>query len=253
MSWARDSRNDLTASLGEFIGTAYFVFFGVGGGMALSNNIIDSDAGVALIAGPLAWGFSLLVNVWIWSPISGGVLNPAITIALVITESLPIFRGVLYIVAEFLGALLGAYLTSIALPGPEGGATTLAEGTSIFQGLILEAICTSLLTFSVFILAIEKSARFTAALGIGWALFISAIAAGPYTGGSLNPARTFGPSIVTGTFGTANWIYYAGPVLGALLASAYWFLFKKLKHNEQLTNKYDEDTSKQESIKYQDA
>ncbi|CAG8432930.1 6076_t:CDS:2 [Diversispora eburnea] len=227
MSWASNSRNDLTKSLGEFIGTAYFVFFGVGGNVALSNNIIDSDAGVALIAGPLAWGFSLLVNVWLWIQISDGLLNPAITIALMVTRNIGIFRGILYIVAEFLGALLGAYLIDIALPGSEGGATTLAEGTSIFQGLLLEAICTSLLTLSVFILAVEKTAQFTAALGIGWALFISAIAAGPYTGGSLNPARTFGPSIITGDFGTANWIYYAGPILGALLASAFWFIFKK--------------------------
>lgn len=226
------SHHDLTASLGEFFGTAYFIFFGVGGGVALTNNIVDPNAGVGLIAGPFAWGFSLLVNVWIWGPISGGVLNPAISIALMVIGHLSIIKGLLYIIAEFLGALVGAYLISLAQPPPDGGATVLAEGTSIMQGLLLELIATSILTFTVLILAIEKPNHTNAAVAIGWALFISAIALGPYTGGSLNPARTFGPAVITGDFGDANWIYYIGPVLGALLAAGYLFLFKKLHYRK---------------------
>ncbi|CAG8686912.1 13065_t:CDS:2, partial [Cetraspora pellucida] len=242
-----DLKHDLVKSFAEFLGTAYFIFFGVGGGLALSNNIADSNPGVALIAGPLAWGFSLLVNVWIWAPISGGVLNPAITIGLmVVDETFRFAKGILYIIAQFLGALLGAYLIDVVQPGPAGGATTLAEGTTIMEGLLLETFCTSILTLAVFMLAIEKHAVFkwnkayedirddetpgVVALGIGWALFISGIAAGPYTGASLNPARTFGPALITGDYGTANWIYYLGPLLGSLLATAFLTLFKKLDY-----------------------
>ncbi|CAG8793725.1 26498_t:CDS:2, partial [Racocetra persica] len=148
-------------SLAEFLGTAYFIFFGVGGGLALSNNITDTYPGVGLIAGPIAWGFSLVVNVWIWAPISGGVLNPAITIGLMIIEAeFRYTKGILYIIAQFLGAVLGAYLIEVVQPGPDGGATTLAEGTTILEGLLLETFCTSILTLAVFMLAIEKHAKF---------------------------------------------------------------------------------------------
>lgn len=225
------SHHYLTASLGEFFGTAYFVFFGVGGGVALTNSILDTKSGLGVIAIPFAWGFSLLVNVWVWGPISGGVLNPAITIALMVCRHVSILKGIFYIIAEFLGALIGAYLISTFQPSPIGGATVLAEGTSIMQGLLLETFCTSILTFAVLMLAVEKPPHPNAALGIGWALFISAIAAGPYTGGSLNPARTFGPAIVTGEYGTANWIYYVGPILGALLAVALLLLFRRLHYD----------------------
>ncbi|CAG8685703.1 269_t:CDS:2, partial [Dentiscutata heterogama] len=202
----------------------------VGGGVALTNNIVDADPGVGIIAGPFAWGFSLLVNVWVWGPISGGVLNPAITIGLMVTRDFHLVKGFLYIIAQFLGALLGAYLIEIVQPGPSGGATTLASGTTAMEGLLLETFCTSILTFAVYMLAVEKNADWGAAIGIGWALFISGIAAGPYTGASLNPARTFGPALITGDYGTANWIYYLGPILGALLAAALVTLFRKLEY-----------------------
>ncbi|KAF0497702.1 aquaporin 1 [Gigaspora margarita] len=230
--------NDLAASFAEFIGTAYFVFFGVGGSVALTNNIKDTNPGVALIAGPLAWGFSLLVTVWVMAPISGGVLNPAITIGLMVTNNIKgnrLTRGFLYIIAQFLGALLGAYLIETVQPGQSGGATTLASGTTVMEGLLLEIFCTSILTFAVYILAIDENADGMGALGIGWALFISGIAAGPYTGASLNPARTFGPALITGDYGTANWIYYLGPILGALLASAFVTIFRNLgEYKEKL-------------------
>ncbi|CAG8747595.1 1294_t:CDS:2 [Dentiscutata erythropus] len=221
---------DLVKSFAEFLGTAYFIFFGVGGGVALTNNIVDADPGVGIIAGAFAWGFSLLVNVWVWSPISDGVLNPAITIGLMVTRDYHLVKGFLYIIAQFLGALLGAYLIEVVQPGPSGGATTLASGTTAMEGLLLETFCTSILTFAVYMLAFEKNAGWGAPIGIGWALFISAIAAGPYTGASLNPARTFGPALITGEYGTANWIYYLGPILGALLAAALVTLFRKLQY-----------------------
>ncbi|RIB09026.1 aquaporin-like protein [Gigaspora rosea] len=245
-----DYSKDLAASFSEFIGTAYFVFFGVGGSVALTNNIKDTNPGVALIAGPLAWGFSLLVTVWVMASSSGGVLNPAITIGLMATKDIRLIRGFLYIIAQFLGALLGAYLIEVVQPGQSGGATTLASGTTVMEGLLLEIFCTSILTFAVYILAIDENSD-CPALGIGWALFISAIAAGPYTGGSLNPARTFGPALVTGDYGTANWIYYLGPILGALLASAFVTILRKMgeykeKRDEKLREKEEKLREKRE-------
>jgi len=221
------SRHDITASIGEFFGTAYFVFMGVGGAVSFANN---TDSALPVLGVPFCFGFSLFVNVFIWAPVSGGVLNPAITIGLMATKTIPLIRGAMYIVSQLLGALLGAWLIDLVQPNAPGGATTLSDGVSIPQGLFLEVITTSVLTMAVLMLAIEKHGQFMAPFGIGMALFISALCAGPYTGASLNPARTFGPAIVSNQFGRAHWIYYVGPTLGSLLAASYWYLLKHLNY-----------------------
>ncbi|RHZ84452.1 hypothetical protein Glove_81g79 [Diversispora epigaea] len=238
------SRHDITAALGEFLGTAYFLFMGVGGAASMSAKAPD----IAALAVPFAFGWSLFVNVWIWAPVSGGILNPAITIALIVTKNLSIIRGALYIIAELGGATLGSFLIDVLLPDAANspayvGSTTLSSTVSAAQGLFLEVFATSVLTSAVFFLAVEKSGGFVAPFGIGMALFISAIATGPYTGASLNPARTFGPSVISGNYGDSYWIYYIGPILGALLAAAYWSLFQKLDYKKCSGN--DETTTKE--------
>ncbi|CAG8476771.1 11005_t:CDS:2 [Diversispora eburnea] len=226
------SRYDIVAALAEFFGTAYFLFMGVGG----CATMISFAPTIAPLAVPFAFGWSLFVNVWIWSPISGGVLNPAITIAMMVTNNLTIIRGALYIIAQFAGALLGSFLINVMLPNTNQGAaynaSTVLNTVSPAQGFFLEMFATSVLTSAVFWLATEEAGGSTAAFGIGMALFISAIATGPYTGASLNPARTFGPSIVSGNYGDSYWIYYIGPILGALLAAAYWGIFTKLEYEK---------------------
>ena len=86
--------------------------------------------------------------------------------------------------------------------------TTLAGGASLVQGVFIEAILTAELVFTIFMLAKEKhKATFIAPVGIGLALFISEMVGVYYTGGSLNPARSFGPCVVTGVFDKEHWIY----------------------------------------------
>jgi aquaporin rerated protein, other eukaryote len=90
---------------------------------------------------------------------------------------------------------------------------------------------TSQLVFTIFMLAAEKhKATFIAPIGIGLSLFIAELMGVYYTGGSLNPARSFGPCVVLGTFNTYHWIYWLGPVLGALLASGFYMFIKALEY-----------------------
>jgi aquaporin related protein len=161
------------------------------------------------------------------------VFNPAVTIALMLTKpqgirKMPLTKGAIYIVAQLLGGLVGAWLIDLVQPESPGAATVLADGVSVAQGLFLEMFATSVLTMAVLMLGAEGFGGPMAAFGIGMSLFISALCAGPYTGASLNPARTLGPAIVANDYGRAHWIYYVGPVLGSLLAAGYWHILKFL-------------------------
>ncbi|GBB97293.1 hypothetical protein RclHR1_02960006 [Rhizophagus clarus] len=221
-------KNDLKIEIGrcfgEFIGTAFFLFMGVGGAVNLINN---TTAPLQDFAIPFCFGFSLFVNVFIWAGISGGVLNPAITIALTLTDpnNYSWIKGIAYIVCQLLGALIGSWFIDLVQPGGPNGATMLGNGVSIAQGLFLEVFATSVLTMTVLFISGDN---YNKAFGVGMALFVSALCAGPYTGASLNPARTFGPAIVAKEFGRAHWIYYIGPILGSLLAAGYWHILRQL-------------------------
>lgn len=90
---------------------------------------------------------------------------------------------------------------------------------------------TAELVFTIFMLATEKhEGTFIAPVGIGLSLFVAELMGVFYTGGSVNPARSFGPSVVTGSFVSYHWIYWLGPILGALLASVFYLLIKALEY-----------------------
>lgn len=109
--------------------------------------------------------------------------------------------------------------------------TTLGGGTSLAQGIFIEAMCTAELVFTIVMLAKEKHrATHIAPVGIGLALFIGELVAVYYTGGSLNPARSFGPAAVAHTFQSNHWIYWVGPGIGSLLATFFYWLFKVLEY-----------------------
>jgi aquaporin related protein len=107
---------------------------------------------------------------------------------------------------------------------------SLSAGTSFVQGLFIEAICTAMLVFTIIMLAKEKHrATFVAPIGIGLAMFIGELVSVNFTGGALNPARWLGPAAVTRTFVSSDWIYGAGPIIGAVLAVVFYKLFKVME------------------------
>jgi len=99
------------------------------------------------------------------------------------------------------------------------------------QGLFIEMFLTAQLVFTIFMLAAEKHrGTFIAPVGIGLSLFIAELFGVQYTGGSLNPARTFGPCVVLHSFYSYHWIYWVGPILGSLLASGFYMFIKALEY-----------------------
>ncbi|KAI9728270.1 MAG: hypothetical protein M1834_007763 [Cirrosporium novae-zelandiae] len=250
---------DFVATIGEFIGTTMFLYFafagtqvanipsGNGGGNSTSGSSTGFSAS-SLLYISFAFGMSLLVNVWIFFRISGGLFNPAVTLAMLLTNAIPKARAACLVGAQLVGSIVASYLVKAMFPTALNVRTTLSEGVSVAQGLWIEVFLTAELVFTILMLAKEKhKATFIAPIGIGLALFISELVGVYYTGGSLNPARSFGPSVATGQFDPEHWIYCkylvdssllhtaltnigVAPALGSIFAVIFYKLIKVLEY-----------------------
>ncbi|WVQ85388.1 hypothetical protein IAT38_007553 [Cryptococcus sp. DSM 104549] len=235
-------KNHFVAMIGEFVGTTLFILFCLGGTHValLPSTTVTGDLDVALNTSSLfyialSFGLSLTVNVWIFARVSGGLFNPAVSLGMTLAGAITPLRGVLLSIAQILGGMTGAAIIDALVPGKLNAGTALGGGASIAQGLFIEVFLTALLMLTIFFLAAEKhQGAFMAPLGIGMALFISEIVGVIYTGGSLNPARSFGPAVVTHDFPGYHWIYWVGPCLGASLAAGFYKLLKWLKYETVL-------------------
>ncbi|ODO08145.1 hypothetical protein I350_03734 [Cryptococcus amylolentus CBS 6273] len=233
-----EAKNHVVAMMGEFVGTTLFILFCLGGthvAQLPALSITSTSEGTintsSLFYISLSFGLSLAVNVWIFFRVSGGLFNPAVSLGMVLGGALPPLRGLLLTVSQVLGGLAGSAIADALVPGKLNAGCALGGGTSIVQGLFIEVFMTALLMLTIFFLAAEKNkATPMAPLGIGMALFIAEIFSVYYTGGALNPARAFGPAVVTHTFPVYHWIYWVGPGLGALMATGFYKLLKWLEY-----------------------
>ncbi|KAK8176486.1 aquaporin-like protein [Phyllosticta citribraziliensis] len=235
-------KNHFVASLGEFVGTTMFLFFAFSGtevakaraSTPADSNQVEGDPPwdpTVMLYIALCFGFSLMVNVWIFFRISGGLFNPAVTLALWVTRAFGAWRALCLFVAQILGGIAASGMVLGIFPAPLNVQTTLSDGTSIAQGFIIEMVMTAELIFTILMLAKEKhKATFIAPVGIGLALFVAELAGVYYTGGSLNPARSLGPAVVTNTWDSNHWIYWAAPAAGAVLAIGFYLLIKTLEY-----------------------
>nr|POE62506.1 aquaporin-1 [Quercus suber] len=145
--------------------------------------------------------------------------------------AVPWVRAALVFLSQILGAMTAAAVVSALFPGPLSVSTTLGGNTSIVRGLFIEMFLTAQLVFTIFMLAAEKhKGTFLAPVGIGLSLFIAEMSGVYFTGGSLNPARSFGPCVVTHIFPGYHWIYWLGPALGAVLAVGFYRFVKVLEY-----------------------
>lgn len=218
--WMNSSiKNHFVASLGEFVGTTMFLFFAFAGTEVANIQSAASDSNTTtgestgfnvatLLYISLSFGFSLMVNVWVFFRISGGLFNPAVTLGMILVRAISIARGICLFAAQMSGAMLASAIVRYLFPESFNVRTTLGGGASLVQGVFIESILTAELVFTIFMLAKEKHrATFIAPVGIGLALFISELVGVQFTGGSLNPARSFGPCVITGQFDSEHWIY----------------------------------------------
>ncbi|KAF1993947.1 aquaporin-like protein, partial [Amniculicola lignicola CBS 123094] len=251
------AKNHFVAFIGEFFGTTMFLFFAFAGTQvanvnssapsegASSSTTTGADTGfspIVLLYISVVFGFSLMVNVWVFFRISGGLFNPAVTFAMLLTRSMSPLRFFVNLVAQLSGSIFASFLVSVLFPTKLNVRTTLSADTSLVRGVFIEAILTAELVFTIFMLAKEKhKATFIAPVGIGLALFVAELVGVFYTGGSLNPARSFGPCVVTGIFDPEHWIYWVGPAVGAVIAVAVYKVIKILEYEMANPGQDDDD------------
>jgi aquaporin NIP len=206
--------NDLLRRAGaEFIGTIALVTAGCGAIIVNSETGALGHLGVAL-----TFGLIIMVMIAATGHISGAHFNPAVTIAFAVSRHFPWREVPIYIVAQLLGAICGAGILRM-LYGltADLGATIPAGSTE--QSLGLELILTFVLMFVIISVATDtKAAGQLAAIAIGGTVALDALWGGPISGASMNPARSFGPSLLAGEW-SAHWIYWLGPIAGAILGA----------------------------------
>lgn len=212
------------AYIAEFIGTFALVFFGSVSVTIFLPVLGLSSPASSFIGIAFAHGIILMVMVYSIGYISGCHINPAITITAVALRKLEVDDGVAYLVAQVLGATSAGWVHALILPG-NGSLTKFglplpspAIGQSDAVAVAVEMIITFFLMFSVYaVLYTDKVPSGASGLLIGMTLTADILIAGPLTGGAANPARALGPAIASGTYGSL-WIYWVGPIIGALLA-----------------------------------
>ncbi|KAG6543019.1 hypothetical protein Mapa_015515 [Marchantia paleacea] len=220
----------LKAVFAEFIATFLFVFIGVGSCIAHSKlNAGPLDA-AALVCIAIAHGLAIVVTVAATAKISGGHVNPAVTFGLAVGGHITVIRAAFYWIAQLLGATLAAYLlkgviltTGLSLP-----LHALGDGVSVTGGLVLEIVLTFALVFVIYATAVDGKRGeigIVAPLAIGFTVLANHFIGVPFTGASMNPARSFGPAFAAMDFHN-HWIYWVGPLLGGGLAGvAYELVF----------------------------
>jgi len=212
-------RNTLRPLVAEAVGTFFLVFCGVG---AIVTDLYRAGS-VGLLGIAIAHGMALAIAVTATMNISGGHLNPAITLGALSIGRIDARKAISYIIAQLAGASIAVLAIKGLYPEMAGqisnyGAPRLANDISSVQGIVIEAILTFMLAFAVMGTAVDPRAPKVGGFGIGLMVMVDILAGGQMTGAAMNPARAFGSMVVAWQW-TGALIYWIGPILGAVVAA----------------------------------
>jgi len=213
------------AWLAEAIATYGLVFFGPLSVILAVSSFGEGLTTMSVLFISLGHGGAIALMIYAFGHVSGAHINPAVTIPMIITKKIGITDGIGYIVFQLIGAVAAAGTLKAILPeiggkinfATQGGPSDLINN-SISSGFAIEAILTFFLVLVIFMTAVHKKASpgwhgFT----IGGMVFLIHLVAVPLTGASVNPARTFGPALISG-FWEFHWLYWAAPIVGGIIA-----------------------------------
>jgi aquaporin Z len=214
-------------AVAEFVGTFALIFIGAGSIVA-ATAAHGGQGGAGLVTIAIAHGLAIAVMVSAVGHISGGHLNPAVTVAAAAVRKIAPSEAVLYIGAQLAGAVAGAAVLRGAVPESlwrqvNLGTPGLGGGVSAAQAVVIEAVLTFLLVWVIFATAVDPRGAFgkVAGLAIGFVVLMDIMAGGPFTGGAMNPARFFGPALIAGHWAD-GWVYLVGPLAGGTLAAVVY-------------------------------
>jgi MIP family channel proteins len=222
------TRNDQRAIAAEFLGTLFFVFVGTGAAVGATELLGGADS-AALLVIALAFGLGIVIAVAWTANISGGHINPAVTLAMIIAKKITVPLGIAYMVAQFVGAAIASLLLLLCMPDAVDdnlGRQTLGAGMANGEGLLMEILLTAFFLIVIFNVAVSnKGWGLNAPIAIGLAIAVIHLIGVPFSGASVNPARSFGPDLVTGEW-EDFWVYLVGPFVGAAAAAFGWLWWK---------------------------
>ncbi|KAJ8345025.1 hypothetical protein SKAU_G00292180 [Synaphobranchus kaupii] len=206
--------------LAELLGSALFIFVGC-------SSVIENTEGTGRLQPALAHGLALGIVIAIFGAISGGHFNPAVSLSVSFIGGLNVALLVPYILAQLCGGMIGAGLAkAISTPHTYANATGAAfsvvqANAQVWPAVLAEAVMTLFLTMVVCMGAVNSQTRGPLApLCIGLTVVANILAGGAVSGACMNPARAFGPAVMA-NFWSYHWIYWMGPIAGALLTAGF--------------------------------
>jgi aquaporin TIP len=210
----------------EALGTFGLVF--VGAAVVVVNGGFP-NSGIGLLGIALAHAVVLSVMISATMTISGGHLNPAVTVGLLIGRRIDAGSAAAYIVTQLAAAVAAAYLVKLLLPASAVrnamlGVPVIASSITLQQAIGMELILTFFLVSAVYGTAVSPDAPRVAGFGIGLVLLFDILVGGPLTGAAMNPARAFGPAVVSGQW-LGHMVYWIGPIAGGILGALLWEYF----------------------------
>ena len=207
------------ALLAEFIGTYALVLFGCG---AIILSELEKFPSVLI---PIIFGATITIFVYLLGRFSGAHFNPAVTIGFVLNREISIKDSTIYITTQILGACLASQTHEIVFGATHSfGVTSLSINTT--QGFLMEALCTGFLMFVILLVTRKENNIY--GIAIGGTVFISALLIGNYTGGSLNPARSLGPALISGDLEDILFYIFA-PITGCIISTRLYISRINLK------------------------
>jgi len=196
----------------EFIGTFALVFAGTGAVIVNELTATVSHVGVGL-----TFGLVVLALIYALGDVSGAHFNPAVTIGFVLARRFPVRDTGPYLVVQFLGAIAASVVLWLIFPDSQSLGATVPRGATT-QSFVLELLLTAFLMFVILNSTTGAQEKgLVVGIIVGSVIALEALFAGPISGASMNPARSFGPALVSGRL-ESLWVYLLGPVLGAAAA-----------------------------------
>jgi aquaporin Z len=219
----------------EIVGTFILVY-----AIASAATVYSDSGQLGVIGIGLVHALVLTAIVYAIGYRSGAQVNPAVTIGLLVAKKIGGKEAVVYIIAQIIGAVIAAAVVFSIFGSEMSASVTLPSDDNVVRALILETVMTFTLVYVVLATTTSKNFKILplAGVAIGFTLGLNVIFGGSITGGSLNPARSFGPALMTWNF-EYHWIYWIAPIVGGLIAAGVYKILhtKEEEENEQLPQK----------------